>query len=147
MEQETSNQLLAQGIQLAEAGDFNTAMIYLQRTAAQEKGPLVDSYLAYCSAQLKGPSKATAQVCQDNIARQRHNATHYLLLGRIMLLAGNRERAEKTFRLGLKAAPNPLIIEELKQLGLRSPVLFKGLDRQNILNRLLGKILSRLGLR
>jgi len=68
-------------------------------------------------------------------------------MGRILLLAGRRDRAIMVFRQGLKASPNPRIISELKKLGLRKPPVFANLDRQHLLNRVSGKVLSKLGLR
>jgi tetratricopeptide (TPR) repeat protein len=142
-----SEKNLHQGIQLAEAGDFDTALIYLNRAAKLHNSAVAESYRAYCLAWSKGYLKAAAKDCQNAMTRDRSNPIHYLILGRILLLAGNRTKAIRTFRLGLKAAPNPLIIEELKQLGLRKPAVISSLERDHVLNRLLGKILAALRLR
>ena len=142
-----SEKALHQGIQLAETGDFDTALIYLNRAATLNDSAIAASYRAYCLARSQGRLKRAAQDCQNAMARDRSNPVHYLILGRILLLAGNRAKAIKTFRHGLKAAPNPLIIEELKQLGLRKPAVISSLERDHVLNRLLGRILAAIKLR
>jgi len=90
---------------------------------------------------------AAAKTCRESIKREPGNSLHYLILGRIMLMAGEKTRAVKTFRQGLKASPNQKIITELKKLGLRKPTVLKTLDRTHPLNRVLGRVFSTIGFR
>ncbi|MEF9426925.1 MAG: tetratricopeptide repeat protein [Candidatus Mariimomonas ferrooxydans] len=72
----------------------------------------------------------------------------YLNLGRVYLRAGLKDRAVEVFREGLKIDnKNTEIIEELKALGLRKGVVIPSFLRKNVLNKYLGIIFSRLGLR
>lgn len=139
--------LVSRGIATAEAAEFSTAMIYLSQAAEHRKSPAVQSYLAYCLAKEKGQVRAAAKVCQEALSQDRSNSLHYLILGRLLLMTGDRPKAIKTFRFGLKASPNPLIIQELKKLGLRKPAVLQQLKRSNPINLLLGKALSSIGFR
>ena len=75
------------------------------------------------------------------------DSTHYLNLGRIFLAAGRKDKAIQSFRQGLKIERNPRIQNHLNQLGVRRPEVFPSLDRDNPLNKYLGKLFSALGLR
>jgi len=79
--------------------------------------------------------------------RDSGNSMHYLLQGRILLFMDDRKNAIKVFHTGLKIAPNPKIIAEVKRIGMRKSAIFKKLDRNNPLNFYLGKLLTRVGLR
>ncbi len=139
--------LLNQGIAAAEQGQFPTAQAYLDQAAAIRRSPEVMSYLAYCLARGQRQLQDALKINREAIDREPGNSLHYLIMGRILLLAGRRDKAIMAFRQGLKASPNPKIINELKKLGLRKPPVFHSLDRGHILNRVSGKLLSRLGLR
>ncbi len=137
--------LLDKGIRAAEAGSYNKALLLLKRAAEQIDSPTVRSYSAYCWASSRGKLTAAARICQDNAVSERHNPVHYLLLGRIFLLGGQRQKAIKIFRQGLKFSPDPLIINELKLLGIRRSPVITALDRSHPINRLLGRARSFLG--
>ena len=141
------DKLLNKGISAAETGSYDEAFIILNQAAEHIQSPIVRSYSAYCQAKSHGKLSAAAETCQENIARESHNSVHYLILGRIFLLAGNRWKAIKIFHMGLTVSPNPLIVKELKQLGKRNSPVIKALDRDHPLNRLLGKAFSKVGLR
>jgi len=139
--------LLNKGISAAEAGSYDEALIVLSQAAEQIQSPIVRSYSAYCQAKSHGKLAAAAQICQESITREPHNSTHYLILGRIFLLARKRLKAIKTFQTGIKISPNKLIVIELKRLGKRKASVITTLDRDHPLNRFLGKTLSRVGIR
>ena len=141
------DKLLNNGISAAETGSYDEAFIILTQAAEHIQSPIVKSYSAYCQAKSHGKLSAAAEICQGNIATESHNSVHYLILGRIFLLAGNRRKAIKIFHMGLKVSPNPLIIKEFKQLGKRNSPVIKVLDREHSLNRLLGKAFSTVGFR
>lgn len=147
MSQDDVDVTIQKGIEAAEKGDTPTAQILLNEAAQQRNTPELHSYQAYCMARNDGRVSAAAKACRESIKREPGNSLHYLLLGRILLMAGEKKRAVKTFRQGLKTSPNPKIIAELKKLGLRKDPIFKNLDRSHLLNRTFGKVLSSIGLR
>lgn len=141
------DELLKKGIEAAEKGYMHSAQVFLGQVAEQRKSPEVRSYLAYCLAKGQGRMSAAAKECREAIKREPGNSLHYLILGRILLMANDKGKAIDAFRQGLRAGPNPKIIEELKKLGLRKPAVIKSLKRDHPLNRILGKLFSAVGLR
>lgn len=87
------------------------------------------------------------ELCQRAIKLNPGNCEHYLHLGRIYVLANNREQALKAFHAGLKIRKDPRIHEELRQLGTRKPPLFSSLPRGHVINRVTGKLLHAMKLR
>ena len=134
----------------AENGSYQLALTYLSQAGQYSNNPVLQSYRAYCTAGLTADRRQLREalrLCQDSMQRDSGNSIHYLLQGRILLFMGDRKNAIKVFQTGLKVAPNPKIINEIKRIGMRKTALFEKLDRDHPLNYYLGKLFSRLGLR
>ena len=136
--------LIEKGITAINQGKSDIALAYFNRAATIAKTPTVCSYLAYCLASAKGRVNTAGKICQDAIQRDPRNSTHYLNLGRILLLAGDKQQAIKVFRHGLKLSKDRQIITELRSLGLRQDAIIKSLNRRHPLNKYSGLLLSRL---
>ena len=147
MDEKEYEALVSKGVDAAEADEISTSIIYLNQAAKHRKSPVVQSYRAFCLAKGQGQVRSAAKICQESLSQDRSNSLHYLILGRLLLMSGDRSKAIKTFRLGLKASPNSLIIKEFKKLGLRKPVVLRQFKRSSPLNLFLGKVLSMIGLR
>jgi predicted Zn-dependent protease len=130
-----------------ETGDTATALAELARIPRGQRPPLASSTFAWRLAQKAGEYKIAAALCQEAIKEDPKTADHYLYLGQILLLAGKKKDAIWTLRLGLRRGRHPRIRELLDQLGDRKPPILPFLQRRNPLNRYLGLLLSRLGLR
>ena len=141
------DELIQKGIDAAEKGYIHSAQVFLGQAAEHRKTPELNSYLAYCMAKSQGRMHSAAKACRESIKREPNNSLHYLILGRILLMAGEKGKAIEAFRQGLRTSPNPKIIEELKKLGLRKPAVLTNLKRNHPINRALGKIFSIFGLR
>jgi len=141
------DELVRKGIRAAESGDIHSAQYFLDQAAKHRNTPELHTYLAFCRARRQGNLPAAARACHESIQREPGNSLHYLVLGRILIQAGEKNKAIKTFLRGLKAGPNPRIISELKKLGLRQPAVIKKLPRNHPLNRVLGKVLKHVGIR
>ena len=139
--------LVAKGLNTLEGGDTLMALIHFEHAARIERTPVVLSCLGYCLAREKRLWGKGIALCREAIARDPGQARHYLNLGRIYLLAGQKARAIQTFRRGLKVERNHQIIVELKSLGMRRQPVIHRLDRRNPLNKYLGLFLYRLGMR
>lgn len=144
---EEIDKLIKQGIDAAEKGDVHSAQMLLEQAVKERNAPELHTYLAFCQAKEEGRLNVAVRTCRESIRREPNNSLHYLMLGRILLLAGEKDKAVKAFRRGLKASPNPKIIAELKALGLRKPAIFKNLERGHPLNRYVGRLFSALGVR
>lgn len=110
------------------------------------ESPEMLSLMGYSLAREAGQFRKAIEMCLKAIASNPHNCEHYLHLGRIYLLAGNKEFAIKAFRKGLKLRKDAKIVEELRQLGIRRFPPFASLSRSHVVNRVTGKILRILKL-
>jgi tetratricopeptide (TPR) repeat protein len=141
------DELFQKGVEAIEKGYIHSAQVFLGQVAEQRNTPELHSYLAYCLAKGQGRMHSAAKICRESIKREPGNSIHYLILGRILLLSGDKGKAIDAFRQGLRTSPNPLIIEELKKLGLRRPSVIKSLKRNHPVNRVLGKVFGFIGFR
>ena len=147
MMQDQVDILIAKGVEAAEMGHIHSAQIFLEQAATQRKTPEIQTYQAYCLARDQGRIHSAVKMCRESIRREPNNSLHFLILGRILLMAQEKNKAISAFRQGLKASPNPKIIAELKILGLRKPAILKSLQRNHPLNRVLGRVFSSIGIR
>lgn len=150
MKTDNFDDILEQVVDAAENGSFQLATTYLSQAGEYANSPLLQSYRAYCLAGLtreRRQQREAVILCQESIRADSANSVHYLLQGRILLLMGDRKNAIRVFQAGLKVAPNPKIIAEIKRIGMRKTAVFEKLDRNHPLNVYLGKLFSRLGFR
>jgi Flp pilus assembly protein TadD len=147
MESVQAEKLLADGIAELNTGNARSALGFLTAAAELDDSPLVRSYLGYCLAKEKGDFPRAVSLCREAILDDSGNSEHYLNLGRIYVLRGDKKEAMRTFRDGLLQEDNRSINEELKGFGRRKPPLFQSLPREHILNRFLGMLAVKCGLR
>ncbi len=140
-------QEFAKGLAAIRMGNAPAALAHFEKAAQSAAAPLYLSYLGYCIARERGQIKRGIALCQDALAQEPEHAVHFLNLGRIHLIAGNKLEAIRIFREGLSHCLNQELIAELDALGTRKPPVIKGLHRDNPINKYLGILLHRLGLR
>jgi len=146
-------------------GDTLHGLITLECSPERRAIPAVNSYLAYCIAKERGQVRAAVQLCQVALSAEPRNPAHYLNLGRIYLLAGQKPKALATFQQGLSRDPavdvgvpagspymgqgrqRAMIMDELRRLGIRKRAPFSSLDRTHPLNRIAGKLLTTIHMR
>ncbi len=141
------NQLIQQGIAAINQGNTLLALMHFENAARQRNTPVVRSYLAYCLAKERRQLQKAVHMCMSAMQEEPGNSIHPLNLGRIYLVAGHKARAINAFRRGIKLERNQEIIDELKRLGVRHPPPLKALDRDHPLNKYLGILYKRLGIR
>jgi tetratricopeptide (TPR) repeat protein len=136
---------LAQAALAAE--DTLTALSHLERALKLEDRAGWYSYLGYCIARERGQQRKGLEYCLHSLAAEPDLPEHYLNLGQVHLLAGDRVEALRLLREGMTKGESPGIASLLASLGSRRPPIFPSLARTNPLNKYLGMLLSRLGLR
>jgi len=144
---EKAETLRARGLEALSYGNAVAALSFLEKAIRLEKTPITCSSLAYCLAKERGQFKQAFALCEEAIEKEPDSAAHYLNLGRIHILAGNRAEAITALRDGLKHDLDEQIIAELARLGIRKPPVIPFLNRANPLNKYFGLILKRLGFR
>ncbi len=135
------------GLHALSNGHVYLALVCFEQAANLEKSSLYSSYLAFCIAKARGQYREAMDLCAEVIVEEPANHIHYLNLGRIHLLAGEREKALRALRDGLQHDKNSEILRELERLGLRKPPVFNWLKREHPLNKYCGILLKKLGLR
>jgi tetratricopeptide (TPR) repeat protein len=139
--------LFNKGIESLSRNEWTAALACFEKAAGLKNTPLYNSYLALCIARERGQTQKGIVLCNDSIDADPDNPLHYLNLGKIYLIQGKPAEAISAFRRGLARGASDQIVEELKRVGTRRPPPLSFLDRDNPLNKYLGIILGKLGLR
>jgi tetratricopeptide (TPR) repeat protein len=141
------NALIRKGLAAIDRDNTLMALVHFEDAARLDDSPMVRSHLAYCLAKERRQMHKAAMLCNEALQEEPGNPVHYLNLGRIYLLAGQKNRAIQAWRRGLRIGRNPQIALELRKLGLRKPPLLKALGREHPLNKYLGMMLKKMGMR
>ena len=139
--------LFTKGAKALARGEWPVALACFENAARLKNTPMHNSFLALCIARERGQYKKAVSLCTEALEAEPDNSVLYLNLGKVHLLQKERDEAIRVFRLGLGREANAQIIAELDRLGIRKPPSLSFLKRDNPLNRYLGKILTKLGLR
>jgi tetratricopeptide (TPR) repeat protein len=139
--------LLERGSEAISQGETISALSYFERALHIEESPVASSYFAFCIARERGQLSQAISLCTQAMRQEPQNPVHYLNLGRIYLLTGMKLDAIKILREGLRHEKNQQIIDELDSLGTRKPPILFFLKRSNPLNKYIGILLKKLGLR
>ena len=142
-----ANELFTMGMESLKNGDAGAALDYLEKAVSLERNPLYCSNLAICLAKEKREFKKAVSLCNEAIKKDPKNSLHFLNLGRIHLLANQKKDAIRIFNMGLRYGENRDLIAELKRFDRRRSPPIPFLDRGNPVNKFLGKLSYRLGLR
>ena len=129
------------------AEDTLTALSHLERALKLEDRAGWYSYLGYCIARERGQQRKGLEFCLSSLAAEPDNPEHFLNLGRVHLLAGDRVEALRLLREGINKGDSPGIVQLLESLGRRRQPVLPALSRTNPVNKYLGIILGRFGLR
>lgn len=138
--------VVEEGIALCRAGDWRRGVELLRSVAAAEgrQGELPGafySYLGFGVARFDRRYKEGLSLCQLAVKREFYNPENYLNLAQTYLLTGDRGGAISALRDGLKLDSQHEDLRELqRQLGFRREPVLPFLSRDNVLNRVLGKI-------
>ncbi|MBT1070644.1 tetratricopeptide repeat protein [Pelotalea chapellei] len=130
-----------------EEGNVLAALACLEKSLQAEDDPSLHSCLGFCMAKERGHVTRGLELCHAAIEREPQNPIHYFYLAKVHLVAGTKEEAVSALRQGAAQGGNPQILLMLQELGTRKPPPLRFLSRDHFLNKYLGKLLGRLGLR
>lgn len=142
-----AEKLFTKGVEAIKNGDMVSALVFFEKATQLDNNPINRSYLAFCIARERGQFKKAISLCEEALKEEPENPVHYLNLGRVYILNGQKTEAMRLLREGLTHKENSEIVAELVGLGMRKPPVLPLLKRQSPLNRYLGIILTRIGLR
>jgi Flp pilus assembly protein TadD len=140
-------QLVKKGITAADQGNTLDALLHFETAARLGSTPTLSSYLGYCMARERHEFKEAIRLCREALTKEPEKAIHYLNLGRVFLVAGEKRLALNAFNQGLKRERHRLILEELKRLGIRKRPVVAPLSRSHPVNKYLGMAFTRLRVR
>jgi len=139
--------LFVKGVHALENDHIYLALSCFEQAAYLKRTPLSCSYLAYCLAKVRSQYPDAISLCKEALESEPGNTLHYLHLGRIYVMAGQRNKALSILRQGLKCEDTSDLLRELTQLGERKHPVFRSLERTHPLNKFFGLALSKLGIR
>lgn len=123
------------------------ALACLERGLSIRNDPFWHSRLGFCVAKQRGHLTRAFELCRNAIEHDPDNSLHYLYLGKVYLIAGKKYEALQAFRQGMMLGESQEIERILDTIGARKPPVISFLSRDNLLNKYLGIILGRLGIR
>ncbi len=144
---ENLDDLLSKGERALQQDDTLVALLQFEMAHAIKPLPGVKSRLAYCMAKERHQYQQAMALCQEALEEEPANPDHYYQLSRIYMTAGQKIRAIKSLRKGLKFKRHQPSIDALNQLGFRKTPVFSSLSREHILNRVAGMLLEQIGSR
>ena len=124
-----------------------SALTHLEKALDLHDNPSWYSYLGYCIAKQRGQKTKGIDLCLRSVELEREKPVHYLNLGNLHLISGNKEEALRVFREGMMRGGHEEIQRILDEIGMRKPPVIKFLPRNNPLNRYLGILFNKMGLR
>lgn len=137
----------AQALAALAVEDTQAALASIERALRLCDTPEWYSYLGYCIARQRGQHRKGLELCRESLALEPDNPAHYLNLGRVYLAKGDKAEALRIWREGMTKGGSPELVQQLERLGTRNRPAIPVLTRRNPLNRFIGILLSRLGLR
>lgn len=147
MERPQIEEIFDKGVIALENGHIYLALACFEEAASLDRSPLHCSYLAFCLAKVRSQFAEAVALCREAVKKDPGNALHYLHLGRVYVMAEQKERALMVLRRGLRCENRGILLHELSLIGDRKRPPIPKLERSHPLNRYLGKILGCLGLR
>jgi Tfp pilus assembly protein PilF len=134
---------------LKELADGNAlaALACLEKALTVWDHPRWYAYLGYCIAKERGQVTKALELCRTAIKYEPDNTENYLMMAKVHLISGDKVEALQTLRQGMAQGGSVEIDRLLNEIGTRKPPPIAFLSRDNPLNKWLGLILSRLGLR
>ena len=123
------------------------ALICMEIATHCWNNPLWYSCLGYCIANQRGHIIRALELCRSAIEHDPDNQIHYLYLGKVHLIAGEKGEALKAFKQCMNLGGSLELERILESFGVRKSPVISFLSRDNLLNKFLGILLYRFNLR
>jgi len=107
----------------------------------------ISSHLAYCMAKSGSDRLQALGLAERALQGDPDNLSLHLNLGRVQIIAGSKEKGLATLRRGVQLGGGREFLDELTRWGTRIPPPIPSLPRNHPLNKYLGIVMHRLGLR
>lgn len=118
-----------------------------EQARSLEESPDLASDLGFCLAKSGGDLQSALQLAERALESEPQNPRFLLNLGRVQIGAGAKEKGLTTLRKGMQFGGGEELAAELAKCGTRKPPPIPSLPRSHPLNRYLGLMLHRLGIK
>jgi len=137
------------GLQLLNADNVRDALIAFENAHYLDpEEPIYMSYLGLARVLLRKDVKQAVKLCEKAAKDNLYHPEICHNLGRVYVMRNERKKALEALNHGLKIDPdNDAIRSELRRMGTRKDPPITFLDRDNLLNHYLGKLLATFGAR
>lgn len=135
-----------EGVSRCRAGDWDRGVEILgqlvgARGVSEELPGLAYSFLGFAVARFQKKVREGQRLCEHAVKIQFYEPDNHLNLARVHLLAHNRKAAVESIGRGLKLDPHHGGLRGLRhEIGIRKRPVLRFLNRDNPLNRLLGRM-------
>lgn len=148
LSQDDPEKICCRALEALAAGDTQSALAQLERSFKLSDNPALHSYLGYCIAKERGQVKKGRDLCRASLELEPANPAHYLNLARVHQVAKQKVEAIAVLREGMATTGGSDELDAmLASIGTRKPPPIPFLHRDNLLNKYLGLLFSRLKLR
>lgn len=130
-----------------DSGNVLAALLLLEAALRQRDNLQWHAMLGYCVARERGQVARGTELCRSALEQFPENPEHYYYYARLLLMAGHKAEAVQALRQGLTRGESRSILQLLQELGARKAPPIHWLHRNNLLNKYLGILLARIGLR
>ncbi len=144
---EEAGQQFDLALEALEEENFTKALTHLENALELCDNPAWHSYAGLCIALERGEYLAGEILCRASIEHDKSNPDHYLNLAKVYLAAGKKAKALETLRQGMARGGNERILALILQLGTRNPPVFRFLNRNHPLNKIMGILMHRRAMR
>lgn len=140
----SNNFQILRATELIRENQFEEALIILVKQSYSPKTPAEVSFIALAEAATKQTYRSSINKCIRALEIWPTNVDIYLNLSTILFLAGRRDLASLKLLRGLTYHPEHEGLKKLhKKLGVRRQPVLTFLSRNNSVNIIAGKIISR----
>jgi Flp pilus assembly protein TadD len=138
-----------QGIELLRKGHSAEALEYLQQAARlKQQNPYYLSFLGVSMARAERKWAPAVELCKTALSLKRNDAQLHLNLAQVYVSAGRREDAVQALDTAVSYCGTDARIRRMRgRLGRRGSPVLPFLERDNFLNRGLGKLRHRVLIR
>lgn len=142
-----ADELFKKGVEYLRGDEPLKALSAFEKSFSLKETVQCQSYLGLCIATERGNIKEGLTLCEEALVMEPENPVLYLNLGKTLFKAGRKREAIETVRKGINFGENEDAFSWLQSLGIRKKPVVPFLERKNFLNKYLGLLLKRLGLR
>lgn len=130
-----------------DSGNILAALSLLEAALRRQDNPRWHAMLGYCLARERGQVARGTELCRSALEQFPDNPENYCYYAKLLLMSGQKAEAVQALRKGLCCGESEAIKALLYELGTRKPILIRWLHRDNPLNKYLGILLARIGVR